>query len=217
MLCCHVLTARSAFIAGSDQILSAMFEARKSVFVDLLKWDVPVIAGCYEIDQFDNAHAQYLVLTDGKGRHMASARLLPTTREHILGGLYPQLCSGAVPHSPTIREITRFCIERTLTTAERRAARDTLVARLADHALAEGITAYTAVADAAWCAKIHAFGWRCAPLGDVHTISNKRMAALRIEIDADTPRLLREAGIGAQDAAQHPRAMQHSGAGARLH
>ena len=33
-----------------DHILRSMFAARKSVFVDLLKWDVPVIDGAYEVD-----------------------------------------------------------------------------------------------------------------------------------------------------------------------
>lgn len=31
-----------------DGVLRAMFAARKSVFVDLLKWDVPVLGGQYE-------------------------------------------------------------------------------------------------------------------------------------------------------------------------
>ena len=38
-----------------------MFEARKRVFVDLLKWDVPVLDDAYEIDQFDTPDASYLV------------------------------------------------------------------------------------------------------------------------------------------------------------
>jgi len=45
-----------------DGVLRAMFAARKAVFVDLLKWDVPVLGGAYEIDQFDDEHAAYLVL-----------------------------------------------------------------------------------------------------------------------------------------------------------
>ena len=60
-----------------DLALRAMFEARKQVFVDLLKWDVPVLGGRFEVDQFDDEHAAYLVLSDDEGRHLASARLLP--------------------------------------------------------------------------------------------------------------------------------------------
>ncbi len=34
----------------ADPALRVMFEARKRVFVDLLKWDVPVLEDAYEID-----------------------------------------------------------------------------------------------------------------------------------------------------------------------
>lgn len=112
-----------------DGVLRAMFAARKSVFVDLLKWDVPVIDGTYEVDQFDDTHATYLVLADGDGGHLASARLLPTTRPHILDSFYGELCEEAPPQAPDVFEITRFCLDRDLSARERRAARDTLVRR----------------------------------------------------------------------------------------
>lgn len=73
-----------------------MFEARKRVFVDLLKWNVPVLDDAYEIDQFDTPVASYLVLTDGESRHRASARLLRTDGAHILGELFPCLCDGPI-------------------------------------------------------------------------------------------------------------------------
>ncbi len=66
-----------------DKVMRSMFAARKAVFVDLLKWDVPVLDGQFEVDQFDNEHAQYVVLADADGRHLGSARLLPTERPHI--------------------------------------------------------------------------------------------------------------------------------------
>src|SRR3546814_8386098 len=66
-----------------DGVLRAMFAARKSVFVDLLKWDVPVLEGRYEIDQFDDEYARYLILADRGDGHLGSARLLPTMRPQI--------------------------------------------------------------------------------------------------------------------------------------
>ena len=56
-------------------LLRAMFAARKAVFIDLLGWDLPVLAGQYEMDQFDDEHARYLILSDNDD-HLASARLL---------------------------------------------------------------------------------------------------------------------------------------------
>src|SRR3546814_3440507 len=89
----------------------------------------------------------YLILIDGQGRHRASARLLRTDRPHLLGDLYPHLCDGPVPTGPTVREITRFCLDRNQTTSERRSARNQLVTALAEHALRTGITDYTGVAE----------------------------------------------------------------------
>lgn len=85
--------------------LRSMFAARKRIFVDLLKWDLPVLAGQFEVDQFDDPNATYLIVTDPAGEHLASARLLPTTRPALLDSLFPHLVAGAVPRGPGIAEI----------------------------------------------------------------------------------------------------------------
>ncbi len=176
--------------------LAAMFEARKKVFIDLLGWDLPVLAGRYEIDQYDDEHARYLVVADKDHRHLGSARLLPTMRAHILGDLFPQLCEGAPPRAPSIYEITRFCLDRGLGAARRRAVRDALVMALARHALDRGITAYTGVAEVGWLQQILAFGWRCRPLGLPRKVAGRMLGALRIDITPETPALLTQAGVG---------------------
>lgn len=183
--------------ATSDQTLRSMFAARKSVFVDLLGWDVPVLEGRYEIDQFDDLHAIYLILSDHDGGHLGSARLLPTMRPHILGNLFPHLCAGPPPRAPDIFEITRFCLDRRLCARERRAVRDALVVGLVEHALDRGITGYTAIAEMGWLQQILAFGWRCAPLGLPQRDGGAMIGALRIDIDAATSGLLARAGIAA--------------------
>jgi len=184
----HVL--QSAPRPASDAVLRAMFAARKSVFVDLLKWDVPVLDGAYEVDQFDDVHATYLILAEPDGTHLGSARLLPTTRPHILDSFYADLCDDAPPRDADIFEITRFCLDRRLTAGERRQVRDTLVSALVDHALATGIAAYSAIAEMGWFQQILAFGWRCMPLGLPRVIDGTMLAAFRIEITPETPSLL---------------------------
>ena len=179
------------------QALRAMFAARKRVFVDLLKWDVPVIDGRYEVDQFDDEHARYIILTDDEGGHLGSARLLKTTRPHILGTLFSGLCAGSPPVGPDTLEITRFCLDRRLRAAERLEIRNRLVSALVDHALAHGIRTYCGLAELGWLQQILAFGWRCRPLGLPRHSDGALLAALRIDIDTDTPALLRAAGIAA--------------------
>lgn len=183
--------------AAGDAVMRAMFEARKRVFVDLLGWDLPVLAERYEIDQFDDAHARYLILADADQNHLASARLLPTQRPHLLADLFADLCDVAPPIGPDIWEITRFCLDRDLRAVERRQWRDALVQGLACYALEHGIRTYVGVAEQAWLDQILAFGWHAEPLGRVRNLGTMRVGALRIGISAETPALLAANGIHA--------------------
>jgi acyl-homoserine lactone synthase len=181
--------------------LRSMFEARKRVFVDLLKWDLPVLADRFELDHFDDPHATYLIVTDLDGEHLASARLLPTTRPALLDGLFPHLVAGPVPRGPRIFEITRFCLSRDVRAAARRAARDMLLTGLVAHALENGIDTYTGVAELAWFRQVQRFGWECHALGDPCLEAGRTLTALRIAIAGDTLARLAAAGIGATDCA----------------
>lgn len=177
------------------RVFRAMFEERKRVFVDLLGWDIPTLADRYEIDQFDDDEAVYIVVTDAQGNHQGSARLLRTDRSHILDTIFPALCNGDVPTGPEIREITRFCFARSLKASERRAVRNRLISALVEHALSVGITTYSGVAGRGWFEQIRAFGWDCTPLGYGEMDEYRGLAALRIVITTDTPIRLRDAGI----------------------
>lgn len=191
----HRAAGTSAPKALEHKAFRAMFAARKEVFIDLLKWDLPVLAGQYELDQFDNPDAEYLILLDPSGAHRASARLLPTDRPHLLGDFYSHLCDGPVPSGPTVREITRFCLDRHQKAGERRSARNQLVSALVDHALHTGITDYTGVAEIGWLMQILRFGWHCVPLGRAIHHGNSMLAALHIHIDEQSVEGLKSKGI----------------------
>lgn len=191
---------------AADAAMRAMFEARKKVFVDLLQWDLPVLAGRYELDQFDHPDAQYLILSATDGAHLASARLLPTTGPHLLDSHFADLTDEPIPHGPTVYEITRFCLDRTLTAIQRREARDRLVRSLVDFALENRITTYTGVAEPAWLRQILTFGWSARALGTVKAINGMLLAALRIEIATDTHARLDRAGIIGRHACLHAEA-----------
>jgi N-acyl-L-homoserine lactone synthetase len=178
-----------------DAVFRSMFAARKSVFIDLLKWNLTALGGRYEIDQFDDAHARYLILTDANGEHHASARLLPTTRPHILDTLFPSLCGSDIPRGPKVWEITRFCLGRQLCAADRRQVRDQIVSALAVHALKTGIETYTGVAEMAWLQQILSFGWQCRALGQPLPSGSALLGALEITITPDTPAKLAAGGI----------------------
>lgn len=178
-----------------DAAMRAMFRARKEVFVDLLKWDLPVLAGEYELDQFDNEDANYLILVDQDGTHRASTRLLRTDGPHLLGDLYTGLCRGPVPTGDRTREITRFCLDRHQSAGERRSARNQLVTTLVNYALAAGIEDYTGVAEIDWFEQVCRFGWACEALGPAARIDGHWLVGLHIFIDEETPALLRQGGV----------------------
>jgi len=180
--------------APEDEALRSMFVARKEVFVDLLKWDLPTIEDAFEVDQFDDPHAQYLILLGEGGQHKASARLLPTTRPHILSDLYPQLSESPVPKGDEIFEITRFCLDRNQNAVERRSSRNQLVTAIAEHAIRSGIRMYSGVAEFAWFQQIRAFGWDCVQLGPPVRECGKLLVGLRIIIDDETINGLKRAG-----------------------
>ena len=190
-----IIVQSGASAVLSDRTFRKMFEDRKSVFVDLLGWDVPVLDGRFEFDEFDNERATYLIIADDEGDHLGSARLLPTTRRHILGSLFASLCAAPPPTGPQVFEITRFCLSPRHRAAGRRVVRRQLVTGLVWHALETGIRTYTGVAEMAWLQQILAFGWDCRPLGVPARFDCGMIASIAIEIGRDTPELLAATGI----------------------
>ena len=185
----------SILASREDAALRAMFAARKRVFVDLLKWDLPVADDELEIDQFDNEHARYLILLGDAGQHIASARLLPTNRPHILDSFFPRLCERAVPRDAVSFEITRYCIDRSLRAADRRAAGNQLITAMVEYALDKGISRFTAVTDMSFLQQILSFGWDCSPLGLPAATDTGLIGAIEIRIDGSTPMLLAGKGM----------------------
>lgn len=183
--------------------MAAMFEDRKRVFVDLFKWNLAIIGGRFEIDQFDDATAVYLLLSDPGGNHRGSLRLLRADRPHILGSLFPQLCEHGVPADANTREITRLCLCPRLPAAERLQARNRLISAMVDYALVHGITAFTGVVSLRFLSQIEAMGWRCERLGPPRMIGGTMIGAFRVHVDAATPRLLEATRIYTRGLSTH--------------
>ena len=181
--------------SSSHIAFRSMFAARKEIFVDLLKWDLPVLSGQYEVDQFDTPGARYIILTDKDLGHLGSVRLLPTTRPHILDSIFSALCAGDPPRGPQIWELTRFCLDRKLRATERRAIRNQLVTALVEFALDNGIETYTCVAEASWLQQILNFGWQCRLRGELQPGGASQLGALAISISSATPAALSAGGI----------------------
>jgi len=94
----------------ADARHASMFRDRKTLFVDLLGWDVPVVDDAFEIDRYDSGAALYLIAFDDDGQHIGSMRLLPTVPGHLLSDLFAELCKGDIPRGRDVMEITRLCL-----------------------------------------------------------------------------------------------------------
>lgn len=102
-----VVTAENRRLFEAD--LMEMYRQRKIVFVDRAGWKIQVVAD-QEIDCYDRADTVYLLAKEGlDGPLLASVRLLPTTRPHLIGDLFPAACRDAPPRGPTVWEVSRFC------------------------------------------------------------------------------------------------------------
>lgn len=189
----NVVTARNRSQFSSQ--LDSMFEDRKNVFIGLLRWELPVIDGRLEVDQFDDDYAVYLIASDQSGNHMGSLRLLPADRPHILGNLFPYLCAQAVPDNAETMEITRLCLCPGLPASDRLRIRNQLISATVDYALMVGIKVFTGVVTARFLSQILVMGWVCEALGPSRSVDGTNIAAFRINIDSTTPVLLQAEGI----------------------
>lgn len=178
---------RSKFRASLD----AMHRDRKKIFVDALKWDVPVVDGQYEIDQFDTDRAIYLVALDPKDQHhLGSVRLLPTTGPHLLSDVFPYLCDKGVPVGDDIWELTRLCTAPRKD-IEPRLIRRRLATAMCEFGLLYGINKYTCVTHVQWLSHLLALGWECEPLGEPQQVGKDVIGAMSISITPATLQLFR--------------------------
>ena len=171
--------------------LESMHRDRKKIFVDQLKWDIPVVDGQFEIDQFDTRDAIYLLDLDAqRQRHLGSVRLLPSTGPHLLGEIFPYLCDKGVPVGDDIWEITRLCTAPSKD-VEPRPVRRRLATALCEFGLLYGINKYTCVAHVQWLSSLLAVGWECEPLGEPRQVGNEVIGAMSINITPATLQMFR--------------------------
>ena len=175
--------------------LETMFEDRKRLFVDLLKWDLTIEQNCWEKDVFDTDDAVYLIALDQLGEHIGSMRLLPTVQPHILSTLFSGLCSDGVPTGSTTYEITRLCLPVRHGATERLRIRNALITAMIDHALEEGIDRLTGVVEMGFLAQILTMGWRCERLGRSQRFGGAALGAFVAHIDTKTPALMADQGV----------------------
>ena len=178
--------------------LIEMHHDRKRIFVDQLGWQLPSAGSWLEVDEFDNEYTVYLIACSGDDeRHLASVRLLPTTRPHMLNTIFKDLSDGGPVVGEDIWESSRFTIAPL-------GMRGTEVMRLSQYlalahvefALLNGITSYTMIGETHRVATVVAMGWRVRPLCLPKDSDGSKIVSMQVSIDEDTlPMMRRRFGI----------------------
>ncbi len=173
--------------------LIEMHHDRKRIFVDQLDWQLPSRGSWLEIDQFDNEYTVYLMACSDDGdRHLASVRLLPTTRPHMLNTIFAGLCDGGPVVADDVWESSRFTIAPV-------GLRGTEVMRLSQYlalahvefALLNGIASYTMIGETHRVATVLAMGWRVEPLCLPTDCGDGKVVAMRVHVDDGTLPMMR--------------------------
>lgn len=94
-------------------LIDAMHEMRYRVVVCEWGWDIPGVVVGYEADQFDADETVYVIVENDAGDVVASARLNPTTRPHMMSELFADYCNlQPWPVGDEVWECSRFVTER---------------------------------------------------------------------------------------------------------
>ena len=101
-------------LSGSDvhiypNLMDEVHSFRHAIFVKEMGWRDLDRPDKREIDEFDHDEAVHLICVRND-RVAGYARMLPTTRAHLLSHVLPFLCEGERPCGETIWEMTRYSV-----------------------------------------------------------------------------------------------------------
>lgn len=142
----HTLTAPRSQMPA-DLTLS-IFADRGRQFVDRLQWDLCVTPQGYEVDQYDDAESDYIVVHD-RAAHCGSLRLRRFSATTMLRDHFSDIFPDAEPFLSLQRgrvvELTRFCRNPAMSVEESRVMLRHLAVALDAYRDANRLTGFVAV------------------------------------------------------------------------
>lgn len=168
-------------MAGHGDLLVDYLQARRRVFIDTLKWDLPQADGM-EFDQYDTPQCRWAVIHE-YGEVLAGVRLLPTTarcgvysymlRDAQLGLLrnIPNdvLFFGA-PVEPRVWEASRLFITDAVAAHRRQAVQELLMQQMSRIAREGGASHVIGIVPAVFARWLRRLGLGAVPVGPKFSI-----------------------------------------------
>lgn len=149
------------------QQLERHFRLRHEIYVVERGWQSIARPINIEMDAFDTEHAIYLLALDSSGDVVGGSRIVPTSKPHLLGDVFPQLANGMPPRAPDIFEWTRFFIAFPhRSTGKSAHLAGEILCGLIETGLRLGARQFSVVCEAFWPDRLRALGWSVAILGE---------------------------------------------------
>ncbi|PCI44438.1 MAG: hypothetical protein COB49_11105 [Alphaproteobacteria bacterium] len=148
------------------QQIRQMYQHRYQVFVENLRWNLPLAKNGLEIDQYDTEDAVYILSLDHNMDVVGSMRLLPTIQDHLMSDLFSHLLNVPEPIGESIWESSRTCLKPSVEIrAEKNIVLNDVFIGMAEAAVMLGIEKVTFVANMQIYSTLLAFGGQVEPLG----------------------------------------------------
>lgn len=170
-----------------DDIMEDMFEQRYRVLIKGLGWNVPGCEVGRDVDAFDAEDTVYIIeCHPDTGQLIASSRLNPTTKPHLMSEVFPHQCElRGVPQADTIWELSRVVYDPERMQGQLfKKTRAALKLAITEFCLATGIQALTWLSRREMFASTTTF-WSTRPLGgsQFYTDDQQHYVAAISEID----------------------------------
>jgi N-acyl-L-homoserine lactone synthetase len=173
--------------------LLSQFQLRYRLLVDAQYWEVPRFQGM-EYDQYDTPAATYLVWQDEEGVVRGSVRTVPTDRPYMLKDLWPDMVQKCpLPHSLSVWEATRFCIDPILSKDLRQRVKHELVLAFLEFGLKNDVQQMIGVMPPKlWQSCFVSSGWDIEFIGDEKNVGSDTIIAGIMPISLPTLQKVRQ-------------------------
>lgn len=163
-------------------LLVRYLQARKSVFIDRLKWDLPQTDGM-EFDQYDTPLCRWVIIHE-YGEILAGVRLVPTTavcgvysymlrdaQRGLLGEIPQDVLFFDAPVETRMWEASRFFVSEMVPSNRRSQIQFLLIRQMSEAAFAEGAKHVIGIVPAVWSRWMRRLDLYAVPVGRKFEIS----------------------------------------------